>query len=808
VDTRFIDVDPIPFEFAGTSVTLRGEDFPDIIPFLGDDPPADMIINGDLPNNAGTGTYDPATGRLEVSGLKFLVRLYPAGDAGGAELGSFDSIPPVTFTTDVGQKATGNGPTPEITVDGQHYNSSDGSITIVMALTIPNTLGSLKPIDDAIGGGALTAVFKGSLDQNPANCEDGGGGGPTTGTPLPGDIAVSVDDKAKVSQIDFGSTLALVSEGRLDCTEAGNRGAVTKMVTIKNTGSGDRKIRLLKSSDTDGDLKQPLCSGTSEFVRGTVTPHGGAVCQSVTVAGKSFTTDECTIPSGGDDTRITFPLIYMPFNFIPSNAPAVAQPTPSPGATPVPSSAPSASVVDTGTLLIEYDDDKSFAVGLKGITEPDSRNALSVSKVVNDVVSQKEITDGQLLKIALSNTDPTPFTQNFVLKNKSGDSWENVALALSGEATAFSIVPPAATTLGPQASADNPGTLGFGIAFNPSGGASAFEDTLTITLNKAGSTAVTTLVYTLQGTVGIDPILGEYQLKIDFMTSFIDNSLISAPIESLDFRDPRFTDQAAASQVLSFGAVNAAELQPVDLLPDPFDPLHSTVSERRTALRILNAQGSGLKPGDDSSLCQEPDPINASYQEGDCAYFYFNLNTGDNSQGLYDEETGNLTMPNLDVQVINPYHGVVGGGVWPATDGTNNILDTNFSMSLTTLVLDDLRNRDGLPLVADGSIGRAQLNVAPKDSRLGPDCTADAVKSREHPHFRCYLTGDGKFLQGRPVALREGETSVYDVILVGVGKFNAQAVEGDIPVFMSNSLMYLVIQGRLCPAGSDCTFSQ
>jgi len=174
--TNFIDIDPIPLQFSGTTVTMNGSQFPEVFPSLGDDPPADMVIDGDIPNNVATGTYDPDTGRIDIPGFRFLVRIYPPGDALGSELGRFDTVPAVTFSTDSGVTASGgNGPTPSISVDGQPYNPADGSVTLALGVTLPTTLGSLSAIDDAVGGGVLVAEFKGVFDQDPANCTDDGG---------------------------------------------------------------------------------------------------------------------------------------------------------------------------------------------------------------------------------------------------------------------------------------------------------------------------------------------------------------------------------------------------------------------------------------------------------------------------------------------------------------------------------------------------------------------------------------------------------------------------------------------------------
>lgn len=487
--------------------------------------------------------------------------------------------------------------------------------------------------------------------------------------------------------------------------------------------------------------------------------------------------------------------MYIPYNF---TAPtAVATPEATPAATPA---ATPTTGGDTGSLVIEYDDGKTFALGLKGKAEPDSRDSLSISKVKEGAPSKKLIRNKGLIKFSLKDSDPKPFNQDFVVKNSSGDSWQNLTITVE-EGPAFTVTGPAATTVGPG-TADAPGTTGFSISYNPSASGAVDKGKLIIHLNKAGSTAQTELTFDLEGAVGVDPILGNYKLKIDFLTAFIDNALQTKPVESLDFRE--FPSQAPQPQTLDFSDLNEDEIQPVEIIPIDFDPLNATKAQRSTALRIFNAQGSGLVPGQDSSLCNEPDPINVAYKSGDCAYFYFNIGVSEDSQGVYDEETGNMTIPNLKLRIQNPYHGNV-GGVWPPSNPAlgspgDNILDTILDLSLTTQILDKKEDGD-MVLVPDPRITRSDLSVASRGERLGDPCPDDPSV---HPHLKCYLTSDGKYFQGKPLSLRPGSDGVYDVVVVGVGQFKPRSVEADTPVFMDNSRIYLAIQGRLCQEGSSC----
>ncbi len=792
LDAGAFPIPPVPFKVENGGLILSGSDFPKILFETGNSvPEADLTIAG-VSGTSATGTYDANTGAVEIPGAQLSVEISIKGTTDPL-FGSSKpfAITGINLTTG---SVTAEGNLNAISESGAPVGA-DGSVVLVAGVTLPTDFGEQSNLNGTIGGGALTARFEGSFDQLPQNCTEGGGngGGGGGGITSPSELSVEVNGKSKLTEIDFGATLALVKQQGgntvLDCSEAGNRGPVGRLVTITNTGSDERKIKLLKGLDTDDDAKDPLCSGTAEFVRGTVVAHGAATCATVDVGGKAFTTDECTIPVGAEN-KITFPLIYMPFNYV---APAEGSTEPR---------------VDTGNLLIEYDDGKSFAVSLKGVTEPDSRDSLSVSKLVDGVPSAKRIPSGQLLKIALQDGQTPPFNQSYVINNASGDTWENVALSLE-QGTSFTIVPPESTNLGPQADESSPGTLGFGITFNPEASGNSFSDVLTITLSKAGSGAELKLTYLLQGTIGVPPLEGNYELHIDFLSALIANPLLTEPLTSLDFR--KLPDQAPGPQKIVIHGVDDTGVQSVDFLPDPFDVFNSSVEQRKDALRILtskmtilDAQGTQLPSDADGTDCHEPSDseLQGPYQLGHCSYFYFNIATQEDSPGVYADETGNLTLPNLGLTIQQPYHGNV-SGVWPDSAPGVNQLTTDLQVSFTTLALDSLE-KEGFTLVPDSRISQSQLNLSTKASVLGPECPGDPVNGDATPRFRCFLTPDGKFIQGRPAALQEGSTQNYDVILVGVARFNAQSAESDIPIFMSDSNLFMVLQGKLCPEGSNC----
>jgi hypothetical protein len=237
------------------------------------------------------------------------------------------------------------------------------------------------------------------------------------------------------------------------------------------------------------------------------------------------------------------------------------------------------------------------------------------------------------------------------------------------------------------------------------------------------------------------------------------------------------------------------------------------------SLRILNAQGTygtpgrKLVPGEGADLCNEAQNVNVAYDDSraECSYFYFNIFGEADSPGIYDDDSRNLTLPNLTLRIQNPYHSDIAGR-WPKSNpngNPSNLLDTTMDVTLTTYLLE----RDGieeagrtLDLVPDGRISEPQLKV--KGKPLGEECPADIFNYdpsqgslvEKHPHFLCYVSSDGNYMQGSAISLRPNQTKEYDVVLVGVGHFPPSSQDSNLPWFMGDgegSRMYIAIQGRL-----------
>ncbi len=801
LDAQKVTLQPIPIKAEGGNLTLRGDTFPQIILTTVNDA-VDLRISG-IPGTSAGGTYDSATGAIQIDDFQFALEILTKGTTEPFVDGK-ETLSGVDFTTG---SVTANGNLNPITETGSPVDPGSKAMAMVIGITLPDQFTTLNLLDSRIGGGALTAKFEGTLDQLPDQCTGGTPGGGTGGGGGPSEFAVSEGSSAKITSLDFGNTPVVITahNGKtiLDCKDALNRGIINKTLTITNTGEGERKFSFIRGADTDSDPKDPLCSGAAEFVRGSISATGGATCQTVSVAGKDFNTDVCTLPAGQAGAKLMFPVMYAPFNFVLA---------PEGGTQPT----------DTGVLNIGYDDGKTFGITLKGKSEPDTRDVFGLSKIKEGVVSPKQIKNKGLIKIPLQTGDPQPFTQRMALLNSGTDAWEEIkAEIVGGTAPVFSVPALPSATL---AASDGvaPSKTEFDLVFDP-GSDSSYNETLKITMLKAGSKTsdnpagdVTTLTFSLSGTVGIPVLSGNVKFQIDFQAAKIDHSITVDPVESLDFR-AHSPDQSPPPMAMTFADTDVDSIKEVALNTVNTDLMTMSLAERKNTLRILNAQatvglsGNKLIPGDGSDKCNEAPNINVPYDDSkrECSYFYFNI-FGDNP-GVYDDDTGELTIPDITLRLQNPHHSDI-AGKWPRSNPSANpsyILDTTLNITLTTRLLDKVSVTEGeeeIVLVPDDRISGSDLNV--KNKAIGKDCVEDFLNhdpsvgtiEAKHPHLKCYLSTGDRYLQGLPASLRPNQLTDYDVVLVGVGRFPPETTDPSLPWFMGEnggSRLYVAIQGRL-----------
>lgn len=794
LDANPITIPSIPIVVKGNEVAILGEKFPDII-LTRLSNSADIRFGG-VHGSKASGTFNPDTGEMNFDSMQFTLEVLTKGSTepllpGQVVLGS------IHLTTGA---VTANGNLHPIQEQGKPLNREDLSLTLVLGLTLPSDFSPLVPLNDILGGGALTANFSGKLDALPENCGSANPDNqPPPGQEQPPGLHISVEGQPETSRIDLGlASVVLKNLGgkpALDCSAGEFRGVLSKLITIKNTSSSSKTLKFTQPIDLDDDVKTPLCSGAAEFVRGSISMKAGATCKTVKVGGREYPLGECTLPNA--DSEISFPMMYVPFNYVDSP----------PGQDPP---------LDKGEFSLDYGAEKPFVISLSGRTIPDVRDVLSVSKINNGVISPREVKTKGSLKISLENAAQLPFTQKMVLKNTGTDAWEEVHFTFS-EASAFSVVVPTENRL-PASNENGPGLMEFDLVFNP-GAATVTNDVVEIHMVKVGSRTEENPIgiearikFNLVGTVGIPKLTGNMRLQFDFLTALIDHSVIDEPLTTIDYRQQ--PELAPEPLRLRFSDADDPAFQNVELDTNVVDILDPDLSlaDRIKVLRIFTSRasvgldGQRLGSGDGSDKCSEPTSLLAPYHNGDCSYFYHNILSSE--VGLFDSESGQFTLPGIILQMQNPYHADILGR-WPASNPGGNpdyLMDITLSLAFTTHLLDRRSVDEGgqqVVLVPDGRVSETELVL--KDKRLGSECPTGYLDEGK-PSFRCYLSAGDRYLQGYEATLRAGQTKYYDVVLVGAAQFPSGGPgtsNPDLPWFLGDSggsRIYIAIQGRLYKA--------
>jgi len=788
LDANPVVIAPIPIKVEGSKVTISGDSFPEFI-LTRLSQQADLRIKG-VPGVEAVGSYDPATGAMTFDGFQLSIEILNKGTT-TRFIDGIANLSGINFTTD---SVTATGNLHSISEKGQPIHKDDLSMTLVTGFTLPQDFGTLSILNSMIGGGALTASFQGSLDALPENCGSGNPNNFPT-VPQPPGLKVTVKDQVDPSEIDFGSSAVVLrnEQGKkfVDCTDAGNRALITKYVTITNVSGQDKTIQFGQPKDSDSDSSSPLCGGFAEFVRGTITTQGSASCDPVVVAGHSYLTGSCKFPAGDASASVSFPLMYLPFNY--QEPPAGASP-----------------IQDVGLFSLNYGGDSPFIMRLKGRTVPDFRDVFSVSKILNGVDSLKLVQNKGTLKIPLEKDHTGPFSQPLVLKNSGSDSWEAVTFTF-GDGTHFAIEPPLVNRL-PAAEGDVSGRMEMGLNFTP-GKAAVYNDTLTIKMRKVGSITTdapqgieASLTINLLGTVGVPILSGNVKIQFDFLAALIDHVALDEPTESIDYRE--FPDLAPEPLEMNFKDTDREDVKEIEVkskVVDILDPSLS-VAERMKVLRVFNSRatvgkhGERLTSGDNSDKCFEPVSLNVPYVNGECSYFYHNIL--DSGVGIYDDDSGHMTLPDIRLRMQNPYHADI-VGKWPASNPMGHptyMLDDVLQLSFTTHILDRKVTEDAgrtVVLVPDERITAQDLVV--KSKPLGRDCP-DGIFDGVHPAFSCYLSSGDRFLQGHEVTLKPNQTKYYDVVLVGVAQFPTSQEDPNLPWFLGENggtKILITIQGRM-----------
>ena len=239
-----------------------------------------------------------------------------------------------------------------------------------------------------------------------------------------------------------------------------------------------------------------------------------------------------------------------------------------------------------------------------------------------------------------------------------------------------------------------------------------------------------------------------------------------------------------------------------------------TKEQRRQLIRIFTSRNSTCSasgtpcPTNGVPSCTDPDDISGTYENGKCSYYYYAIGTGD-VVGKYNSETGEMTLPELSIRLLNPYHA---GLIYPVNERT----DTHLQGGLTTLLLNTRSTRlddfggDTVNLAPAPGIPSLAIPASIFDPLAAPfpcptawDPTKDFNSGNPNesptPTFACYLTRSSAtsdpFIGGRAsVWVRPNEQSI---ILSMITKFGPGGSPEFVPFFMANGTMWVAMQGRM-----------
>jgi len=595
---------------------------------------------------------------------------------------------------------------------------------------------------------------------------------------------------------------------------------LARKMTIKNTGIRPLDIQHINApadSDTDSAADPGCVSYGQEFQRMSLSVADGATCEQKTISGVKWLTDHCTIPVG--EGKVNFKVVYLP-----KNASSLRDES-----------------QDTGTMTIPSNDpiysEEPFTLNLQGAVSKDTSDLLAVRRQGSTFT----VRNGGNLSMNISETSATKLDQVFELLNSSSDRLQNVQFTLAGDsAEHFELCNPdfsncAAENPGivteiPGMTGTNPGVSPFAVRFKkPGSGNGPFTATLTVQYvpesTKTGSNpqgVTNQFVVNLSGTVGFNPLHDKVKMEVDFISSYIAPSPVTTPTDSLDFRNLPSNKSflKSGALILNITPFDAADpgnpirnVEVVDM-PFPADGANAlqfltglSATDRSKLIRVFTSRMSTCGPADSDNCpvdgtpnCTEPSNISGAYQNGKCSYFYYLLRNKPGQFGKYNVETGELTLPDLDIHLLNPFHKTL------ASYTSDKKTDTELLGTLTTLTVNAKVLRlpdfggDSVPIILDPDI--AALTIPSSTVGTFDACPDnwDPSNAAQTPEFRCYLSQTSsssdafiKGLSGRWIA-----PGKQTMILSMLTQFNAnQNAPDNVPFFMAGGTMWVSIQGTI-----------
>jgi hypothetical protein len=633
------------------------------------------------------------------------------------------------------------------------------------------------------------------------------------------EISVIGTETSAPSTIDLGiSPAAVLGSGastKLDCRSGTGTQipVVARKVSLINSGIRPLQIQHIHSPvQTPLQTPDPLCSGYgSEFLRMGLNVEGGASCTTVSIGGHNYLTDQCQIPVGNG--KVNFKVVYVPMN-----------------ASSVANASGNTLEKDTANLDVDSNDTRftdtsganPFRLNLLGGVSPDRSNVLKIQKDGSTV----EIPAGGNLRINIPNMTDDSVMQKFVLLNHLDQPLNNVQITMADTAhfQVMNTPSPAPTTIPPMSSGvgAEPGRGEFYVRFTkPSGVTSGnFPTTLQVKFVPDSSGVQNTFTVNLTGTVNHQVIQGEADMTIEFLSSYINTPLLgSSPLDSLDYRQSQFAPFRPGAMRMQFDPISGSDTKrSVTIINSPgLEPTAPNIlnnlralgkSERAKLVRVYSTRLSGYPGGvedgnhDGIPDCTDPESINEDYQTGRCSFFYYLFATKPGNPGTYDDETGELIFPDIDLRLLNPFHATVLD--YLSTEATN----TTLKATVSTLTVDSKFDGD-VSLVPEPSLNTSDLPV--------PDTAAQAIFASPEfqcpegdawkptdpvkPAFGCYIDHSSPhYIKGLSLTpLPDGD---YMMILTLVSRFSSAGPPEYVPSFMAGGELWVAIQGRLHVCGA------
>lgn len=223
-DALCAEVPPFPIHIAGTTVSLKGSEFPDVLA-EGHGLPAPITINargaGDGSSNVGEGTID-ASGNMSIEHLSLFI----------VALGVVGEVPNLTLTTGTTEDL------PALPAVTGAPPDAGGAMTLVTGTVLGHTIDAA---DKYLMGASLTAVFTGQVSPPLSQC--GGEGEPSIEVKR---LFISRDGQQTEAPIADGNRLEVstgtyIADGPSD---VGERFEATAKFRVRNIGTKPQSIQI------------------------------------------------------------------------------------------------------------------------------------------------------------------------------------------------------------------------------------------------------------------------------------------------------------------------------------------------------------------------------------------------------------------------------------------------------------------------------------------------------------------------------------------------------------------------------------